>query len=348
MKYFCRIHPGKKYTSPGKCPNCGRWLIILEDAAASRSQADLLIPEGYDPAKFKKLPAPVQVLLKRISSSRERSAASLATYAAVGMKFFAVLGEVRKPTEQDWHDYFMVRRRQGVSERTRAKEFYCLKRLAETNHFVWPFEKDDAPRPIDDTEVPVFSVEQVEQLIKAWPHYTTAERFYLACATVWGLRSNELVAIRKRDYDAKSVVFHKSKREKSPRRLLPDQLKSLFAGARPSLSTTKGAGHLFDRICLKAGVKRKPRQSWHSIRHSVDTVLFWATAEHKVDQSLIGAWMNWSRARRGVSFGGSAMAGVYRNDEAVSEDPYRTDRIIIPIHPFLKLWEGVTPQERPE
>jgi hypothetical protein len=84
----------------------------------SRSQVDLLIPEGFDPLKFKKLPVPVQTMLKRMSSARLRSAHTLKAYAQTGVTFFTIIGGVRAPTEQDWHDYFMVRRRQGISDRS--------------------------------------------------------------------------------------------------------------------------------------------------------------------------------------------------------------------------------------
>ena len=70
---------------------------------------------------------------------------------------------------------------------------------------------------------------------------------------------------------------------------------------------------MFDRICHKAGVKRQRRQSFHSIRHSLTTVLSWALAEHKLDPSLLGEWMHWSKARTGMTFGGSPMVGTYRN-----------------------------------
>ena len=126
---------------------------------------------------------------KRLSSSRLRSAQSLKSYADTAVRFFETIGAVRSPTEQDWHDYFMVRRRQGVAERTLTKEFYYLKKLAATNHYDLPFDKEDVPHSMEDPYAPTFSVQQVEQLIKAWPKYSTPERFYLAVSTVWGHRS---------------------------------------------------------------------------------------------------------------------------------------------------------------
>lgn len=345
MRWFCRKHPNKKYKAPGKCPECGRYLVIIQEEQVKKGQSNLLIPEGISPEKFRKLPTPVQTMLKRMSSARQRSAQSLNSYKQTALTFFNILGDVHSPTEQDWHDYFMVRRKQGISDRTLAKEFNHLKKLAETNHYAWPFSKEDVPRSTEDVYAPTFSVQEVEQLIRSWPVLSNTERFYLACSTTWGLRSGELVMIRKRDFNITSILIHKEKREKNMKRLIPEQLKPIFLNVRPSLKSVSSASGLFARICKKAEIKRQRRQSFHSIRHSLTTVLSWALAENKMDPSLIGEWMGWSKARTGSTFGGSPMVGTYRKNEIVSEDPFWLDRLIIPIHPFLKLWEGVTVQE---
>ncbi len=310
---------------------------------SGHSQLDLLIPEGFEPAKFKRLPVPVQTMLKRMSSARQRSEQTLKSYSETAVTFFNILGEVRAPTEQDWHDYFMIRRRRKISDATLTKEFAHLKKLAETNHYRWPFSKEDVPRSSEEPYAPTFSVDQVEQLIKAWPEYTLSEKFYLSISTVWAPRANELISIHKRDYDTQTILFHKSKREKSVRRLIPDELKPLFSVAHPTMNNKSSAAAMFARICDKAGVKREHRQSFHSIRHSLTTVLLWAAAEHRIDQSLVGEYMAWSKTKIGQTFGGSPMVGVYRKTEALSDDPFWLDKQILPIHPFLKLWQGVTP-----
>jgi integrase len=285
-------------------------------------------------------------MLKRMSSSRLRSAHTLKAYAQTGVTFFTAIGGIRAPTEQDWHDYFMVRRRQGISDRTLTMEFSILKKLADTNHYRWPFTKDDTPRSRAKPYTPILTPSQAEQMIKAWPLYSTTERFYLACATVWGLRSGELSAIHKRDFNAESVLIHKEKREESVRRLIPDELKALFLAVKPTMNNDQTASDVFARICTKAKIERQRRQSWHSIRHCLTGVLDKAIARSDLSQSLLGEWMGWSKARIGETYGGSAMVGIYRDSSGGSEDPFWLDRQILPIHPFLKLWKGVTPKEK--
>jgi Heavy metal binding domain len=346
MLYRCPTHHDQAYGKPGKCPNCGRYLVIVQEAEPAKSASDLLVPEGFDPLKFKKLPTPAQNMLKRMSSSRMRSLRSLTSYAETAVRFFDIIGGARVPAEQDWHDYFMVRRRQHIKDQTLRTEFYHLKKLAEVNHYRWPFGKLDVPHTFEEPYVPVFSVQQIEQLVKAWPGLATTERFYLAVSTVWGLRVNEMVSIKKRDYNTESILFHKSHKEKDVRRLIPDELKALFLVAHPSLSSKSSASDLFARICKKAGVPRERRQSWHSIRHTLTSVLLMAVAKNDLDGSLVGEFMSWAKGTIGATFGGSPMVGVYRRNEAFSQDPFWLDRQILPIHPFLKLWKGVTPQQK--
>ncbi len=306
-------------------------------------QIDLLVPPGFDPERFYKLAKPVQTMLKRLSSARQRSPQSLNSYCIVAQNFFRVIGAVRTPTEEDWHDYFMIRRRQEVSERTLGKEFYILKKLAESNHWAWPFFKEDTPRSYDDTEEPAFTRDQVISLITSHPLLSRTEKFYLACSTIWGLRSIEMSRIEKRDYDDRTIKIKKSKREKSTPRLIPEELRPLFREAHPSLTEKASLSVMFARICRKAGIQRERRQSFHAIRRCLSDELEYVCTVNRIRKSYLGAFIGWADAKIGAEAGGAAMAGTYIKHNRPGQDPFEVDRTILRVHPFLQYWKGVRP-----
>ena len=88
-------------------------------------------------------------LKERLSSPRLKAASTISTYLATSARFLSGLGKDREPTDSDFRRYFIRRRRQGISERTLRKEFFCLKKLALANGWVWPFgaEGTSAMRP---------------------------------------------------------------------------------------------------------------------------------------------------------------------------------------------------------
>ena len=307
------------------------------------SQVALLVPPGFEAEAFYKLAKPVQTMLKRMSSARQRSQQSLTSYCIVASNFFKIIGGVREPTKDDWDGYFMVRRKLGISERTLQKDFNILKKLAGSNDWPWPYHKEDAPRSYEETDEPAYTREEVGQFIKAWPHLSRTERFYLACSTIWGLRSIELARIVKRDFDGQVIKIWKSKREKPILRLIPDELKPLFSAVHPTIDNKASLSYMFTRICAKAGIKREKGKTWHAIRYCLSDELEYACTVNRVPKSYLGAWMGWADARIGREAGGAAMAGTYIRHNRVSDEAFKIDKTILPIHPFLKFWQGVKP-----
>jgi integrase len=303
----------------------------------------LFIPEGLTEKEYNQLPAAVKKLVIRLSSPRLRSPGTLNSYLQTARRFFRIIGAVKRATDDDFRRYFIARRSQKISERTLAKEFYHLKKLAQANHWGWPFQREDVPTTYEQPARPAFTLEEVEKLIKSYPLLTRPEKFYLACSTIWGLRSIELCRITKRDYDGQVIRFHKAKRERPIVRLIPDELKPLFSGTRPTISSQTSLARLFDLICHKAKVRRPGGASFHAIRRCLADELEYVGAVHRLKKSYLGEWMGWSEARIGREAGGAAMAGTYISHDRRSENSFDLDKAILPIHPFLPFWKGVKP-----
>ncbi|OIP27574.1 MAG: hypothetical protein AUK00_01690 [Dehalococcoidia bacterium CG2_30_46_9] len=278
-------------------------------------------------------------LKDRLSSPRLRAPGTISSYLETGQRFLSGLDGDREPTDSDFRRYFTRRREQGISERTLLKEFFHLKKLALANKWPWPFTPDDAPYPEEVTQLPFLEQAEIEQMIKARAKLSKAERFYLAVATTWIVRREELSRIKKRDYDENSIILHTAKHGKMAKHLIPDCLKPVFADYRAKEHSPISLTGIFKRICEKAGFEHKPRTGWHSIRYTLNTLLKEVyLPQNRQSPSLLDDYAHW-KVKTGGRYAGGNMTEYYRRPELVYKDPSDVDRIIYSIHPFLPLWE---------
>lgn len=279
-------------------------------------------------------------LKERLSSPRLRASGTIISYMVTATNFLSGLKDNQSPTDSDFRRYFIRRRQGGISERTLRKEFFQLKKLALANKWEWPFTADDTPYPEDEPYAPVLLPEQVEQLIKARAKLSKSERFYLAVATTWIVRREELSRIKKRDYDENSIVIHTAKHGRKVKHFIPDCLRPIFADYRPKEHTPAALSLMYQRICSKAGLQHKKGYGFHSIRRTLTTMLAAILPKNSLDPAMVADYAGWSKKSLGSLYGGAAMVGVYRHPEILDTDPYGADRVIYSIHPFLHLWEN--------
>jgi len=185
------------------------------------------------------------------------------------------------------------------------------------------------------------SPEEIEVLIKARDKYTKGERFYLAVSTTWGCRREEMIRIRKRDYNTDTITIKIAKQKKKTTRvqhIIPSEIKPILLSYHPKLKTATGLSYMFRRILNKAGLGQRKGYGWHSIRRGLETALGWSLARNQLPLSLLADFMGWSKTRKGIAFGGAAMVGVYDHPEIMAGDPLALDKLIVNVHPFVKLW----------
>lgn len=302
-------------------------------------------------AEARVMSEPLENLKLFLTSPRERAKGTITSYLQTGKVFLQFLGDRQMPTGKDetaiaeagniFRRYFLHRRDQNISERTLRKEFMHLKKLAGANQWPWPFTADDTPVPEEEPLAPAFTPEEIETLIKAWDKYSRGERFYLAVSTTWGLRREEMIRIRKRDYDGDTITIKIAKQKKKILRvqhIIPDEIKPILLNYRPKLNNINSLSYMFYRILNKAGLKQRKGYGWHSIRRTLRTLLEWNLAENRLPLSLVADFMGWSKTTKGVVYGGAPMLGVYSHPEILSSDPFAIDKAILGVHPFVKLW----------
>ena len=277
-------------------------------------------------------------LRERLSSPRLRAPGTLISYLVTGANFLAGLKGTEVPTDSDFRRFFIRRREQGISERTLRKEFFCLKKLALANNWSWPFSADDTPYPEEDAQAHSLLPEQIEQLIKARSQLSRGERFFLAVATTWIVRREELSRIKKRDYNAETFVIHTAKQRRKVKHIIPDALKPIFADYRPKELSPQALSEMFQRICAKAGLKHRKGYGWDSIRYRLNTLLKdVCLPQNRLNPSLLNDYAHWKQ-RTGSRYMDTDMTEYYRRPEILDTDPYGIDRVIYSIHPFLPLW----------
>jgi len=281
----------------------------------------------------------LEKLVERLSSPRLRAPGTLSSYLVTGANFLSGLKDNHVPTDSDFRRYFIRRRQGGISERTLRKEFFCVKKLALANGWPWPFEADDTPYPEDDAQPHPLLPEQVEQLIKARGKFSNAERFYLAVATTWIVRREELSRIKKRDYDGETFIIHTAKHGRKVKALIPDALRQIFADYRPKEHNPSALSIMFRRICAKVGLEHQKGFGWHSIRYALNTALRQALVANRIDPAILANYAGWSRQSQAKDFGNVPMMAAYNRPEILDSDPYAIFKAVYSVHPFLPLWE---------
>jgi len=285
-----------------------------------------------------------------LTSPRERAKGTITSYLQTAKVFLNFLDGTKIPTGDDdtakreagriFRKFFLHRREKGISERTLTKEFVHLNKLAFANNWPWPFTSDDRPMAEEDAFTPAFTKEEIEALIIARDKYSKTELFYLAVSTIWGLRREEMLRIRKRDYSNQTIKIRTAKRGRRVEHIIPDAINDILQAYHPNISNINSPSFMFYRIIRKAGLEQRKGYGWHSVRRTLRTLLEWNLAEAKLPLSLVADFMGWSKTQKGIVYGGAPMLGVYDHPEIMSSDPFALDRLVLKVHPFIKVWEG--------
>ena len=183
-----------------------------------------------------------------------------------------------------------------------------------------------------DISRPKFSVEQVENLIsgarsirndKGELVCSRRELAYLAAATTYGLRREEIGSLRVFNGH---VRVNTAKGGEVTNHIVPDSIRSYLVDYRGA-NDVKYLTRVFWSIANKVGLSLDVGYGWHSIRRTLTTEL----ADMDIAAMKVMRFMRWSEAVLQREFG---MLAIYAAGE--QED---IDRYIFKVHPFLKYWK---------
>ena len=287
-------------------------------------------------------------LRSRLESPRLRAKGTISVYLQTARIFLNWLPHSPPATNADFRDFFTWRRQNNISERSLRTEYFQIKKLAVANGWSWDFIKEDTPVSKTKAFAPSHSIDDIEKIIAARGLLSKGDRFYLACSITWGCRREELSRIVKRDYNTEVITLHIAKRNVDLDHLIPEVLKPVFEAYHPAVMTPTALSYAYHRVCDKAGVKHPTGWGWHSIRRMVETALAEALAANGLQESWASSYLGWSQESTGRKFLNSSMAGHYTHTGEATNDPWRQEKLIIAVHPFLKMWQDIPAKTPPK
>ncbi|MDO9334185.1 MAG: hypothetical protein Q7T57_06670 [Dehalococcoidales bacterium] len=191
----------------------------------------------------------------------------------------------------------------------------------------WDLGKRSAPKvEASDRVKPAHTLEEIQTMVQAAKSglLEPADVAYLALASVYGLRREELCRVQVDDFDRNTIFVRTAKGGEQRKQLLCEAivpyLKYDFGGRySPSCMSQR-----YWRICVKAGIQPVEGSGWHNFRRYLDTVLVETFGELKAY-----IFLRWKISSS------SLMTERY-----YSRDPLEVDRQVLENgHPVVGLWQ---------
>lgn len=250
-------------------------------------------------------------------------------YLSIAKKFLTESGDFSRP------GILKFLNNMGYCDNSMRTAYYTLARLCKALEKKFPLDKDDLP-PLPDEEsihTPTMTLDNIKRLISYWKNYPGEYVTSLVfMATMFGFRSIEMTDIEiKKD----SIIVNVAKRRGKVRREhpIPEGLMKYISGYEQLSEMT--VSYAFWKACRRAGIRRRERENWHSIKRCLNT----ACEDAGIKKVLVKRFLRWARDRRDMS-------DVYYHKPFDEINAIMFGKIPIPmsdppkyvVHPFLKLW----------
>ncbi len=242
------------------------------------------------------------------------------------LHFEEACGVKERYEREDVIKFFGEERKRGYCQNTINAHAKVVKLLASIQGWKYP---ELSMRKVKDSEVsrPVFEREELEALIRVGRKVLESrELAYLALATTYGLRREEMCQGSELGVSEGSIIIHPVKGGDEVTQLIPVEIKDYLKGYSPC--SVSEATQMFRRILVKTGIKTSSRYGWHSIRRALATELMMA----EISGLNVVRFMRWSE---GSMRGEMEMLRLYAR-----KDQSRIDREIFKVHPFLPCWSN--------
>ncbi|KXA94345.1 hypothetical protein AKJ65_04680 [candidate division MSBL1 archaeon SCGC-AAA259E19] len=216
--------------------------------------------------------------------------------------------------------------------------YYSLKNLAEALGIdaKWKLVRRKAKlkKPSDrEQQKPTLTAEQVEKMVKAVKkNGYDYERFFLALSTAFGCRRIELSRVKEEDIFEDRILIRTGKGGEIREQFLPKQIRPIAQGFEFNGDFTVNVlSDIFHDIRGKAGVEKRGRMGWHSLRRGLVTEFRKRVSQEDgyADADLF-KFVRWKPNSRVEE-----MLSIYDNS-----DPVEADRKMFEIHPFVEMWGG--------
>ena len=215
-------------------------------------------------------------------------------------------------------------RQEGMKQNSINARLKALRLLCQILNWDGGFPRLAMPK-VKNSEVNrhLFTRDQVVHIISSAREVCTErELSFLAAASVYGLRREEIGTLEVRDG---VVKVNGAKGGESIFQIIPDAIKDYMKGYR-ACRDVRYMTRVFKGIMSKVGLEVSRGYGWHSIRRALATEL----ALRGVSALSIVRFMRWSDSSLKGEIG---MLVIYARCE---QD--KIDRSIFEVHPFLPVW----------
>jgi len=225
---------------------------------------------------------------------------------------------------QDLMKFLKWEREQGFTQNSINTHLRPIKLLAQVQG--WTFPKLSMPKVrAEDITRTIFTREQVISLIQTGQRLLEPKELsYLAIATTYGPRREEMCYPEPPEITGSKITFHTVKGGPTTTHLVPPELAPFLEDFKPY--SADYMSHMFLQILHKTGMRIGKKYGWHSFRRALATELLLSEAS----ALNISRFMRWSDATLKREFG---MLAIY-----AKKDQARIDNQIFRIHPFLPYW----------
>ncbi len=254
------------------------------------------------------------------SDLTKKSPRTRSYYISIARKFLVESGDFSRPGMIKFIE------NTGYCDNSVRTTYYVLKRLCKALEKPFPLDTEFLPPAPDEEEIytPTISVDDAKRLIAYWRNYPGEYATSLIfLATVFGLRSIEMTNVEVKQNSIIVIVAKRKARKDKPitreYSIPEDKMKYLSGYEQLSEMTVK---YTFWKVCRRAGVNRKIRENWHSVKRCLTTIF----TDLGINKAMFKRYLRWARDRRD-------MADVYYH-----KDFNEIVREMYKVHPFLKLW----------
>lgn len=249
------------------------------------------------------------------------------------VRFELACGVKERYEREDVIRFLGEERKRGYCQNTINTHEKPVKLLASIQG--WDYPKLSM-RKVKDSEVnrPIFEREEVEVMIRVGRKVLSGrELAYLALATTYGLRREEMCSGSEPEISEGKIIIHPVKGGDEVTQLIPFEINGYLKGYSPC--SVSEATQMFRRILKKSGLKVGKGYGWHSIRRALATELMM----EEISGLNVVRFMRWSE---GAIKGEMKMLRLY-----AKKDQGRVDREVFRVHPFLPCWSDDKREEKP-
>lgn len=261
-------------------------------------------------------------LLGSLTLFRKRSRSTLYQYRLVAEAFLGAHGE---QADQEAIMAFLGTKRAPA---TKAFAYTIIRRLYVVNNWPWPLPPGVAPEVRREEQHQVrLDDAAVGKLVGALRQLKLPERSYLALATVYGCRREELAGLTRSALDGERLTFQAVKHGRLRRHQVPEALLPHLRWLPMEPREVKDLDQAFHRMLDIANVTLPVGSGWHAIRRSLISRL-----ERQVPEVTLGWFMGWKTNRAAYR-----MISVYA--EPNDDELRAVDNEVYAKHPYLGMWK---------